>query len=140
MAEVESQGFEVDSRFLNSLQVADPACSKIQFTELDEWLDELRSSLEDEPRDLIVRVTRFKNRHDDSPVCDVFAIAGFHSTDGCLNELACQSESADELGAFKLLDGTKEAIEQMGRIRQGVQQIAEDLEADIQIRGGRFEN
>lgn len=140
MAGVEPQGIEVDSRFLDSLQIADPACSKVQFTELDEWLDELRGSLEGNPRELVVRVTRFKSRRDDSAVCDVFAIAGFHSIDGCLNELACQSDSTDELGAFKLLDGTREAIEQMGKIRMGVHGISDDLRIDIQVRGGRFEN
>lgn len=140
MAEGESQGLEFDLRSLDGIQVGSPSCSKVFFTELDEWLGELRLSLEEEPREMTVRVTRSKSRRENDPVCDVFAIAGFHSTDGCLNELVCQSDDVDELGAFKLLDGTKEAIEKMGKIRQGVFSLAEELGVEIGIRGGRFDN
>lgn len=140
MAGSESQGIEFDLRSLDSIQVGSPSCSKIYFTELSEWLAELKLSLEEEPREMVVRVTRTKSRREGEPICDVFAIAGFHSTDGCLNELVCQSDDVDELGAFKLLDGTKEAIEKMGQIRQGVFSLTEELGVDIQIRGGRFDN
>lgn len=140
MAEGESQGLEFDLRSLDGIQVGSPSCSKICFTELDEWLTELRLSLEEEPREMVVRVTRSKSRRESDPICDVFAIAGFHSVDGCLNELVHQSDDVDELGDFKLLDGTKEAIEKISQIRQRVFSLAEELEVDIQIRGGRFEN
>lgn len=140
MADGESQGIEFDLRSLDGIQVGGPACSKVFFTELDEWLSELKLSLEEEPRELVVRVTRSKSRREGEPICDVFAIAGFHAPDGCLNELVCQSDDVDELGAFKLLDGTKEAIEKMGQIRQGLLSLEEELGVSIQIRGGRFEN
>lgn len=140
MAHGQSEGLDFDPRLLADLQVGDPASSKVLFIEIDEWLAELRCELASEPRDMIVRVTRHKNRREEQPICDVFVVAGFHSIDGCLNELGQQTDSVDELGAFKLLDGTNEAIGLMSEVRKGIFAIAEEFGVTIQIRGGRFEN
>lgn len=140
MADQEPQEFDVDLESLNGIQVADPACSKVMFEDMSEWLEELKHDLLSSPREMLVRISKFKNRREGESICDVFAIAGFHSVDGCLNELACQSDSLDEMGAFHLLDGTKEAIDRTGLIRQCVLSLAEELEAEISIRGGRFED
>lgn len=140
MADQESQEFDIEAGCLDGIQVADPTCSKVMFEDMSEWLEELRHDLLSSPREMLVRISKFKNRREGESVCDVFAIAGFHSMDGCLNELACQSDSSDEMGAFHLLDGTKEAIGRTGMIRQCVLLLAEELEAEISIRGGRFED
>lgn len=137
MAETEHEGFAISPGFLDSLEVGSPTHSKVTFSELGEFLEELRADLEASPREITVRITRYKSRREE-PICDVFAIAGFHSVDGVLNELIHQVDSVDELGAFKLLDGTKEAIELVRQIRQGVLATAEELGVDIKVLGGRF--
>lgn len=105
----------------------------IQHNDPEDWLDELRATVA-ECGDRVVRISLHKEPRED--VSDIFVIGGFFDSEGTLCELIARSEQVDYHGM--LFEGTEEARRLKDSLKLRCKAIAETLDVEIVLLGGRF--